>query len=123
MNGGLGDGAYVVTWRVISADSHSVRGAFTFTVGNASAASASLVSSLFDKGADRRYEIVGAIARGFAYGGTLLAAGGALFLTLIHDQADDRRRLARVVTGAAIVGAPACSRTCRSRPRWRLVSG
>ena len=26
LNGGLGDGAYVVTWRVISADSHSVRG-------------------------------------------------------------------------------------------------
>src|SRR4051794_2063353 len=30
---GLGDGGYVVTWRVISADSHTVRGAFTFTVG------------------------------------------------------------------------------------------
>lgn len=104
LNGGLGDGAYVVTWRVISADSHSVRGAFTFTVGNASAASAGLVSSLFDQGADKRWEVIGAIARGFAYAGTLLAAGGALFLSLLHDDGDDRPRLARVVTVAAIVG-------------------
>ena len=29
----LDDGTYVVTWRVISADAHPVRGAFTFTVG------------------------------------------------------------------------------------------
>jgi copper transport protein len=34
----LGDGGYVVTWRVISADSHPVHGAFTFHVGNAGAA-------------------------------------------------------------------------------------
>jgi copper transport protein len=105
LNPGLGDGAYVVTWRVISADSHSVRGAFTFTVGNATAASAGLVSSLFDQGADRRWEVVGAIFRGFAYAGTLLAAGGAFFLAMIHDQASDRHRLARVVGGAAVIGA------------------
>ena len=103
--GGLGDGAYVVTWRVISSDSHSVRGAFTFTVGNASAASAGLVSSLFDQGADRRWEVIGAIIRGFAYAGTLLAAGGAFFLAIVHDQADDRRRLGRVVTWSALVGS------------------
>src|SRR5947209_3243567 len=29
----LGDGSYVVTWRVISADSHPVQGAFAFQVG------------------------------------------------------------------------------------------
>jgi copper transport protein len=29
-------GAYVVTWRVISADSHPVHGGYTFTVGNSS---------------------------------------------------------------------------------------
>src|SRR5215831_4652541 len=41
----IGDGGYIVTWRVISADSHPVNGAFTFTVGNGTAASAGLVSS------------------------------------------------------------------------------
>ena len=34
----LPPGSYVVTWRVISADSHPVGSSFTFTVGAASAA-------------------------------------------------------------------------------------
>ena len=33
-------GAYVVTWRVISADSHPVQGSFTFQVGTAANATA-----------------------------------------------------------------------------------
>src|SRR5207248_33031 len=33
LDGSLADGCYIVTWRVISADSHPVRGAFNFTVG------------------------------------------------------------------------------------------
>jgi copper transport protein len=96
----LADGCYIVTWRVISADSHPARGAFSFTVGSSSAA----CTSPPPDPSDRQYEIVGAIARAFAYAGTLLAAGGALFLTVIHDQTDDRVRLARVVRGAAITG-------------------
>jgi copper transport protein len=105
LNAGLGDGAYVVTWRVISADSHPVRGAFTFTVGSAAPASDSLVSSVFDQGSDRTYEVAGAIARGLAYTGTLLAAGGALFLAIVHDGFGDGRRLTRIVLAAAAVGA------------------
>ncbi|HYH48824.1 MAG TPA: copper resistance CopC family protein, partial [Acidimicrobiia bacterium] len=31
----LDDGTYIVTWRVTSADSHPIHGAFTFTVGEA----------------------------------------------------------------------------------------
>src|SRR5690349_6651747 len=40
LESGVGDGAYTVTWRVISADSHPVRGAFTFTVGSGNLANA-----------------------------------------------------------------------------------
>ena len=36
---GLADGTYIVAWRAISADSHPVNGAFTFTVGDGPAAS------------------------------------------------------------------------------------
>src|SRR5256885_17062051 len=36
--GSLGDGVYVVNWRVVSADSHPVHGAFVFSVGAARAA-------------------------------------------------------------------------------------
>jgi copper transport protein len=101
LDGTLTDGCYIVTWRVISADSHPARGAFSFTVGS----STTTCTSPPPDPSDRQYEIAGAIARAFAYTGTLLAAGGALFLALIHDQADDRVRLGRVVRGAALVGA------------------
>jgi copper transport protein len=103
LDGTLAPGCYVVTWRVISADSHPVRGAFNFTVGSGT----TICTSPAADPADREYEIAGAIARGFAYAGTLLAAGGALFLALIHDGGDDRRGGARVVRGAAIVGGAA----------------
>jgi copper transport protein len=98
---GIGDGCFVVSWRAISADSHPVRGAFNFSVGSAD----SSCSTFVDDSSDRRFEIAGAIARFFAYGGTLLAAGGVLFLTVLHDRGDDAGALARVVRGAGIVGA------------------
>jgi copper transport protein len=101
LEGTLAPGCYVVTWRVISADSHPARGAFNFTVG----AGTTVCTSPPPDPADRQYEIAGAFARGVGYIGTLLAAGGAVFLTLIHDQAGDRDRLRRVVRGAAAVGA------------------
>src|SRR5258708_19427746 len=48
--GHLGTGAYVVTWRVISADSHPVHGALTFTVGNSSANADALAAKLEGQG-------------------------------------------------------------------------
>jgi copper transport protein len=56
-------------------------------------------------GADRTWEVVGAWGRGFAYAGTLVAAGGTAFLVLIHRGGDDRRALRRVVRVAAGAGA------------------
>ena len=42
----LDDGAYVLTWRVISADSHPVHGAFTFIVGSSSVNAEGLATKL-----------------------------------------------------------------------------
>ncbi|MFN2539623.1 MAG: copper resistance CopC/CopD family protein [Mycobacteriales bacterium] len=36
LSSGLGQGSYVVLWRVVSADSHPVSGAFTFSIGKTS---------------------------------------------------------------------------------------
>jgi copper transport protein len=104
LQSGRGDSAYIVTYRVISADSHPVRGAFTFTVGSATEASDSAVAAVLDSGGDRTYEIAAAIARLVAYGGVLLACGGGLFLALAHDGGDERPHLLEVVTTAAGVG-------------------
>ena len=101
----IGDGGYVVTWRVISADSHPVSGAFTFSVGSGQGPSDAAVAGVFDKGGDKPYQIGAAVDRWFMYGGVLLAAGGALFLAVVHDgEARDRARLRRLVVGGAAVG-------------------
>jgi copper transport protein len=41
----LEDGTYIVAWRVVSADSHPIRGAFTFSVGAPSASSGTAVEA------------------------------------------------------------------------------
>ena len=101
----LGDGAYIVTYRVLSADGHPVRGAFSFVVGEGDAASGDVVAGLLGEGDDRPWEIAGAIARGLAYAGTLAAAGLAAFLVLAHDGGPEGPRLRRFLAVAAAVGA------------------
>ncbi len=99
----LGDGAYVATYRVVSADGHPVQGGLVFSVGEVDADPA-LLSEFFDEGADRPWEVAGAVFRFLAYAGTLLAAGGAAFLVLVHDGGPERPRLRRIVRIAAGVG-------------------
>lgn len=100
----LPDGTYVISYRVISADGHPVRGGSVFGVGDAEVDVGALgrVTSGDD---DRTWDIVGAVGRFLAYGGSLLAAGGALFLSLVHRGGVERPLLVRVVRGAAVVGA------------------
>jgi copper transport protein len=105
IDGTLGNGAYVVAWRVISADSHPVRGAFTFVVGQGADASDTCVQKNFSADSERLLDATGTVGRSLGYVGVFLAAGGALFLTLIHDGAAVRRQLQRIVFGAAVIGA------------------
>ena len=100
----LPDGTYVVSYRVVSADGHPVRGGSVFGVGEGDV-DASALGRITAGDDDRTWDVVGAVGRGLAYGGTLLATGGALFLVLVHRGGDERRALARVVRWAAVVGA------------------
>jgi copper transport protein len=99
----LSDGTYVITYRVVSADGHPVRGASTFAVGDAEV-DLTVAAKATAGGNDRQWEVVGAIGRGLAYAGTLLAAGGVAFLLLAHRGGAERRDLRRIVRGAAIAG-------------------
>src|SRR5690606_22150186 len=76
---GLGEGAYVVTYRVISQDGHPITGACTFSVGDVEGASDETVADRLGSEDDRTWDIAGGVARALAYGGTLLAAGVAAF--------------------------------------------
>lgn len=102
--GGLPDGTYVVSYRVISADGHPVRGGSVFGVGDAAVDTGAL-GRVTDDSRDQAWEIVGHVGRGIAYGGVLLAAGGTAFLVLAHRGGEERRRLERLVRGLALAGA------------------
>ena len=101
----LPDGTYVVSWRAISADSHPVRGAFTFVVGDGPAADDGAIASLLEGGSDRPWEIAAAVARGLAYLGCLLTAGAALYLAVVAVEPARPGRVRRVLLASATLGA------------------
>lgn len=97
-------GTYVVSYRVLSEDGHPARGGSVFGVGRGAVDTAAL-GRVTDTAADHRWEIVGGVGRGLAYAGTLLAAGGVLFLLLVHRDGRERRHLVRLVRMSALLGA------------------
>ncbi len=99
----LPDGTYVVSYRVVSADGHPVRGGSVFGVGDVTVDSGALGRVAGDD-EDRVWEVVGGIGRAVAYAGVLVAAGGALFLLFAHRGGDERPRLVRLVHAAAAGG-------------------
>ena len=98
----LPDGAYVVTWRVISADTHPVQGAFTFQVGLVSNAVAPNVTGLAqhllkNQGGDRTVGVVYGTLRGLLYTGLALLIGAVAFAAWIWPGARRLRRTAQLV--------------------------
>ncbi|MGX1755668.1 copper resistance protein CopC [Streptomyces lydicus] len=91
---GLGNGTYTVTWQAVSADSHPVSGAFTFSVGAPSKASAPVPQQKAGGG------LVGAlygVARYLAYAGFILLIGGAAFVVACRPAAALVRSVQRLV--------------------------
>lgn len=89
---GLAQGSYTVAWRVTSADSHPIHGAFAFAVGEAQAAAAPLADA--DRGADAVVASLVHITRGIGYLGLALLVGAA-GLGLLLDGAADRSTLGK----------------------------
>jgi copper transport protein len=101
-------GGYVVTWRVISADSHPVHGAFTFVIGagtgSAAAAEASKLNSA-ESGSRSVGWVYGAV-RAIEYGAVALFLGGAAVIALAWPESRRDRRLRNLVgTGWAVAVA------------------
>ncbi|WP_405700226.1 copper resistance protein CopC [Streptomyces sp. NBC_01383] len=94
LHAGLPDGTYTVAWQAVSADSHPVSGAFTFSIGAPSEttvalpeneAGGGLVGTLYD------------IARYAAYAGFIVLAGGAAFVLACWQRGAGARPLQRLV--------------------------
>lgn len=93
--GGLGEGTFTVAWRVVSADSHPISGAFTFSIGEPSATSATVDTGPVENAATSAlYDIV----RYLAYAALALLVGTVVFVLLCRpSNTDPLRRL--VLTG------------------------
>jgi copper transport protein len=91
-------GAYVVTWRVISADSHPVQGSFTFQVGTGANATApaveALAGNLLSKtGGSRTVGVIYGVARWLAFAALALLIGTVAFVLLIWPDGARVRRV------------------------------
>jgi copper transport protein len=102
----LGDGVYVVNWRVVSADSHPVHGAFVFSVGTAQAAP--LGNAGAQAGADGAVGMAFWLFRLAGYISLTVMIGGSFFVVACWPagRPDTRvHRLIRVSWLAAVVSA------------------
>jgi copper transport protein len=106
----LDDGSYVVTWRVISADSHPIQGAFTFQVGEGSgpAATSREVTGLANRllGEQGGDAVVGAtwgVVRGLVFAGLAILIGGAAFAAFVAPRARASKLARRLVAGGWIL--------------------
>ncbi len=92
--------SYVVTWRVISADSHPVSGAFTFQVGSGAPAGnlQSLTERLLvNQGGDNTVGFFYAVARFAVFASLALLVGAAAFLVLIWPRGRESKGAGRLV--------------------------
>ncbi|MEY7979867.1 copper resistance protein CopC, partial [Streptomyces pilosus] len=91
---GLPDGTYTVAYQVVSADSHPVAGAFTFSIGAPSETSVSVSTQGSDDGP------VGwlyAFGRYVSYAGFAVMAGGAAFVLACWPRGSGVRAVQRLV--------------------------
>ncbi len=106
----LPDGSYMVTYRVVSADTHPVGGAFPFVVGAASdSAAGSGASNLTDSNAkahnDATWTSLIIFNRALHLSAMMLVAGAALHLLLIEGgAAPSRRALSTLLAPIAAIG-------------------
>ena len=101
-------GAYVVTWRAVSVDSHPVHGAFTFRVGDAPAgdAQALLERLVAADGGSTTVGVVYGLVRFAAFAALAALVGGTAFCVALWP-AGLHHRTARRLIGASLLAAVA----------------
>ncbi|MFI6336194.1 copper resistance CopC/CopD family protein [Streptomyces sp. NPDC050535] len=94
LHSGLPDGTFTVTYQVVSADSHPVSGAFTFSIGAPSQTSVAVSAQEVGGG------VVGALyeaGRYLSYAGFILLVGGAAFVLACWQRGAGVRPVQRLV--------------------------
>jgi len=136
----LPNGAYVVTWRVISADTHPVEGAFTFQVGLLANATAPNVTGLaqnllHNQKGSQVVGVVNGVVRGTLYAGLALLLGAVAFGAFVWADARRLRRFAQLlwlgwiltvvatIAGVLVQGIYGAALGLGALFRWSLISG
>jgi copper transport protein len=120
-------GLYLVSWRAISADSHPVAGAFTFTVGSDVSVSAADRAALLAAGqsgdAGRAVAVAFAVDRLALFAGLVVLLGALAFLILLWPGGIGKRRVHRLLwtalamaAAATLVGVPLQGAYAAGRP-------
>jgi copper transport protein len=98
-------GAYVVAWRVVSADGHPVHGAFTFRIGAGDQASPTLINHLLAQGGGS--SLVGAllsVARFLSFMAVAVVVGGLALSAGFGLPSIRARRVMMVAAALAVLG-------------------
>jgi len=95
----LPEGTYVVAWRVISADSHPVHGAFVFSVGTDSGVrkAGTLVRNLNNESGSTLVGIIFWLIRLAAFASLVLLVGIPTVITLVWRDGGPTRRIGRLL--------------------------
>ncbi|MBR7672373.1 copper resistance protein CopC [Streptomyces daliensis] len=96
LKSGLPDGTFTVAWQAVSADSHPVSGAFTFSIGAPSETTAAVPEQNADAGGGTVGVLYG-IGRYAAYAGFVLLIGGAAFVLACWPRGATVRPVQRLV--------------------------
>lgn len=103
--GDIGDGGYVVAWKVVSGDGHPIGGAFTWRVGEASSAvDPALVADLVEgqrAGAD--VGVAAGIVRAAVFASLLLLLGAGAFVSLLWPAGAEHPRIRRLLWSSLVV--------------------
>jgi copper transport protein len=121
----LGTGTVIVSWQVISADSHPVSGGFTFAVGQRTAGTVAVPTADQDTGV----RIATALAQALAYLGALACCGLIAFDVLVlRGTGDDGvcgriRRISGWSAGIAVLAAVLLMPLTELRQRFLTLGG
>lgn len=98
----LAEGTYTVAWRVLSADSHPIRGAFVFSVGEPTGDASGVVEEVLDAQAgSEAVDVSLTVVRFVGLALILLCVGGAAVLAFVADPSEARGVLPWIVLASA----------------------
>lgn len=100
LHAGLPEGTFTVAYQVVSADSHPVSGAYTFSIGAPSKTSAVLPQ---DKAGGGPVGVLYDIGRYLSYAGFVMLVGGVAFVLGCWRRGAGERAVQRLVAGGWVV--------------------